>query len=235
MENCRRAIEAIVADGRNRLVQCSSFYHTEPVGKKDQDWFVNGVAHGGDLLRNPGIVLPSCRSKNHGAGARGTLGAPGHRPGYSFLWVRRLSTRRICRSPTPGSTSVGSSSFPFGRSLPILKHPRLGKTISQILAQCKEEKKFFPSQESEDMSRLILHHYFGGGLYWVVKTRPLSRRKGKSPTERRRKRWSRTRSASVIFPKANLSLSLQRKAALLLQRRMLSEVFSLPFPGPAKN
>ena len=41
--NCRRAIEAILADGRNRIVQCSSLYQTEPVGKKEQDWFINGV------------------------------------------------------------------------------------------------------------------------------------------------------------------------------------------------
>jgi 2-amino-4-hydroxy-6-hydroxymethyldihydropteridine diphosphokinase len=43
LANCGRAIEAIVADARNRLVQCSPFYHTEPVGEKKQDWFVNGV------------------------------------------------------------------------------------------------------------------------------------------------------------------------------------------------
>ena len=41
--NCRRAIEAVRVDWINRIVRCSPLYQTEPVGKKEQGWFVNGV------------------------------------------------------------------------------------------------------------------------------------------------------------------------------------------------
>lgn len=43
LSNCRRAIEAIASVRENRILRCSPFYETEPVGEKDQDWFVNGV------------------------------------------------------------------------------------------------------------------------------------------------------------------------------------------------
>ncbi len=41
--NCRQAIQIIAADGRNCLLKGSPFYRTEPVGVKDQEWFVNGA------------------------------------------------------------------------------------------------------------------------------------------------------------------------------------------------
>ena len=44
LQNCRQAIARVAAEGRNRLLQCSSFYSTEPVGNKNQNWFINAVA-----------------------------------------------------------------------------------------------------------------------------------------------------------------------------------------------
>ncbi len=43
LANCRRAVEAIASAKENRILRCSPFYETEPVGKKDQEWFINGV------------------------------------------------------------------------------------------------------------------------------------------------------------------------------------------------
>lgn len=41
--NCTAAIEHIGASGHNRLLDQSSFYHTEPWGYRDQDDFINLV------------------------------------------------------------------------------------------------------------------------------------------------------------------------------------------------
>ena len=43
IENCRRGVDGLLADGRSVLVRSSSFYRTSPVDFKDQDWFVNLV------------------------------------------------------------------------------------------------------------------------------------------------------------------------------------------------
>lgn len=43
LANCRRAVEAIASAKENRILRCSPFYETEPVGKKEQEWFINGV------------------------------------------------------------------------------------------------------------------------------------------------------------------------------------------------
>ena len=43
IENCRKGIKALLADGSSVLVKSSSFYRTSPVDYKDQDWFVNLV------------------------------------------------------------------------------------------------------------------------------------------------------------------------------------------------
>jgi 7,8-dihydro-6-hydroxymethylpterin-pyrophosphokinase len=43
LTNCTVAIEHICASGPNRLLEQSSFYHTEPWGYRDQDDFINLV------------------------------------------------------------------------------------------------------------------------------------------------------------------------------------------------
>jgi 2-amino-4-hydroxy-6-hydroxymethyldihydropteridine diphosphokinase len=42
-ENCKEAIRRILAVKGITILRESSFYRTEPVGKTDQDWFVNGL------------------------------------------------------------------------------------------------------------------------------------------------------------------------------------------------
>lgn len=41
---CREAIARIAVRKGIRLLRCSSFYRTQPVGPQDQPWFVNAVA-----------------------------------------------------------------------------------------------------------------------------------------------------------------------------------------------
>jgi 2-amino-4-hydroxy-6-hydroxymethyldihydropteridine diphosphokinase len=42
--NCVEAVERLKELRGCELIRCSRWYLTSPVGKKDQDWFVNGVA-----------------------------------------------------------------------------------------------------------------------------------------------------------------------------------------------
>jgi 2-amino-4-hydroxy-6-hydroxymethyldihydropteridine diphosphokinase len=42
-DHCRQAIDLISGTTRVRVLRTSSFYRTEPVGFKEQDWFVNAA------------------------------------------------------------------------------------------------------------------------------------------------------------------------------------------------
>src|SRR5512133_1983404 len=59
MANCRKAIELLAEAGR--VVSVSSFYHTEPVGRHEQDDFINAVA-ALETDRLPGDLLKMCHA-----------------------------------------------------------------------------------------------------------------------------------------------------------------------------
>lgn len=44
MERCREAVGLLVALENTRLIRVSPLYRTEPLGIREQDWFVNAVA-----------------------------------------------------------------------------------------------------------------------------------------------------------------------------------------------
>ncbi len=43
LENCQKGVGALIRSGSAVLLKQSRIYKTEPVGYKDQDWFVNSV------------------------------------------------------------------------------------------------------------------------------------------------------------------------------------------------
>lgn len=55
-DNCRRAIVALEALDQCRLAAQSPLYETEPVGLKDQAWFVNAVARLNTRLAPEGLL-----------------------------------------------------------------------------------------------------------------------------------------------------------------------------------
>ncbi|MEC9423153.1 MAG: 2-amino-4-hydroxy-6-hydroxymethyldihydropteridine diphosphokinase [Nitrospinota bacterium] len=42
-ENCKKAVKLINTPASIKVIACSSLYHTEPIGKKKQPWFVNAA------------------------------------------------------------------------------------------------------------------------------------------------------------------------------------------------
>lgn len=56
-EKCVEAIHRLSRVGRSiRLVQCSPFYRTEPVGEKQQDWFINAAVEIRTTLSPPDLL-----------------------------------------------------------------------------------------------------------------------------------------------------------------------------------
>jgi 2-amino-4-hydroxy-6-hydroxymethyldihydropteridine diphosphokinase len=44
VDACREAVHRLSETRKVRLLRCSSFYRTEPIGPHDQPWFINAVA-----------------------------------------------------------------------------------------------------------------------------------------------------------------------------------------------
>ena len=147
LENCRLAIEGIVADGRNRLIQCSSFYRTEPVGKKDQDWFVNGVVFVETSL-GPEDLLEFLLSLEKKMGRiRGEQWGPRVIDLDILFYGEEVIEEEGLQIPHPRLHERRFVLIPLTEISPDLKHPRLGKTVSQILSELEGEEKVLPLQE----------------------------------------------------------------------------------------
>jgi 2-amino-4-hydroxy-6-hydroxymethyldihydropteridine diphosphokinase len=147
VENCRRAIGGIVLDGRNRLVRCSSFYRTEPMGRKDQDWFVNGVVLVETSL-GPRQMLEFLLSleKKMGRVRRERWGPRVIDLDILFYGEEVIDEENL-QVPHPRLHERRFVLIPLKEIAPDLNHPRLGKTISQILSASEREEKVFPLQE----------------------------------------------------------------------------------------
>ena len=139
--HCRRAIEAIVSDGRNRIVRCSPFYQTEPVGKKDQDWFVNGVA-AVETSMDPGELLDFFLTIEMTMGrVRREHWGPRVIDLDILLFGQKVIDEGRLQVPHPRLHERGFVLSPLHDIAPGLVHPLLGKSISQILAELPAEEK----------------------------------------------------------------------------------------------
>ena len=144
LDNCRRAIQAISSDKNNQLLKCSPFYRTEPVGKKDQPWFVNGVVAVKTLLI-PRDFLTFILSieKKMGREQRERWG-PRVIDLDLLLYNKQILNEAGLQIPHPRLHERRFVLIPLRDIAPDLKHPLLAKTISQILSELPETETVLP-------------------------------------------------------------------------------------------
>lgn len=147
--NCRRAIQAILADSRNRPVGCSPLYRTEPVGKKDQDWFVNGVL-AVDTSLPPRNLLHFLQGIEK---AMGRIRKERFGPRIIDLDIL-LYGDRTCREedlqiPHPRLAERRFVLAPLQDLAPDLLHPETGRRISELLAALPQREKVIPLPEAD--------------------------------------------------------------------------------------
>jgi 2-amino-4-hydroxy-6-hydroxymethyldihydropteridine diphosphokinase len=150
--NCLRAIEAVLADGRNRIVQCSPLYQTEPVGKKEQGWFINGV-FAMETSMGPADLLEFLLGVEKMMGrVRTERWGPRLIDLDILIFGQKVINEGVLQIPHPRLHERRFVLVPLRDIAPDLMHPLLGKTISQILADLPgEEKVLRLPQESQKL------------------------------------------------------------------------------------
>lgn len=152
LTNCRQAIQAIGAEKGNKIVACSSFYFTEPVGIKDQNWFVNAVI-AVETTFSPYQLIDFLMNveKNMGRERKERWGP--RIIDLDILFYENL----ICQEnhlqiPHPEIAKRRFVLLPLKDIAPHLVHPILGKTVSELLDELPPGERVIPLLEKETCS-----------------------------------------------------------------------------------
>jgi 2-amino-4-hydroxy-6-hydroxymethyldihydropteridine diphosphokinase len=147
LKNCVRAVEGLASGAEIRLVRCSPFYRTEPVGRKDQDWFVNGVILVETFL-DPRELLACLLSLEEKMGRiRGERWGPRIIDLDILFYGQEVLEEEGLHIPHPRLHERKFVLVPLNDIAPGLKHPTLEKTISQILSEWEGGERVYPLQE----------------------------------------------------------------------------------------
>ena len=148
--NCRRGIEAIGADARNRLVGHSRFYRTEPVGKKDQEWFINGVV-AVETTMSPAELMEFLLSVEKEMGrVRQERWGPRIIDLDILFYGDRILDEEGLQIPHPRLHERRFVLTPLKDMAPGLLHPVFHRTVAQILAGLDAAEKVFPVPEARE-------------------------------------------------------------------------------------
>ncbi|MBN2468631.1 MAG: 2-amino-4-hydroxy-6-hydroxymethyldihydropteridine diphosphokinase [Deltaproteobacteria bacterium] len=140
IQNCERAIIEILKRDSHQLVSRSSWYQTQPWGKENQAWFINGVVQIMTVLP-PEEVLEECKRIEFRLGRTD----PGH-------WQPRMIDIDIlfyddlviqtpdCEIPHPRIHLRNFVLVPLAEIAPQFFHPVFNKSIEGLLKESPDKK-----------------------------------------------------------------------------------------------
>jgi 2-amino-4-hydroxy-6-hydroxymethyldihydropteridine diphosphokinase len=134
--NCRKAIELLADTGR--IIRVSSLYHTEPVGYKEQEDFINAVVSIETDL-SAGELLDACFAIEGRLGRKRALRwGPRTIDLDILLYGDQIMNQQHLVLPHPLMATRKFVLAPLAEIAPAVMHPVLHKTAEQLLRELKD-------------------------------------------------------------------------------------------------
>lgn len=146
--HCERAILEILKVDQHKLLAKSSFFKTQPIGYKDQDWFINGVIKIETDLR-PHELLRDLKAIELKLGRKETFHWGPRLIDLDLLFFdhEEIKTEELC-VPHPHLHERQFVLIPLAEIDQDFIHPVFKMTIQQLLDNLQEDQgveKFHPS------------------------------------------------------------------------------------------
>jgi 2-amino-4-hydroxy-6-hydroxymethyldihydropteridine diphosphokinase len=142
LENIKKAVRLIEEKGLAKCVKLSSMYKTEPVGYKDQPWFINAAAMV-ESDKTPEEFLAGTREIERGLGRAEKKVKDGPRPVDVdiIFWGSEIIDTDELKVPHPRMHQRGFVLYPLNEIAGNVVHPVLKKTVAELLDELDDNEK----------------------------------------------------------------------------------------------
>lgn len=138
--HCQAAVDAIARLDQTRLIACSRWFETEPVGEIPQDWFLNGAV-AIDTGLGPEDLLSRCRRIERDQGrdrARGVPGGPREVDLDILLYGDHVLNMPDLQIPHPRMAERAFVLVPLHDIAPRAMHPVYHTTVADLRARLSD-------------------------------------------------------------------------------------------------